>query len=169
MASVNRVTILGNLGQDPDLRYTPSGSAVCNFSVATTEAWNDRDGNRQETTEWHRIVVWNKQAENCAKYLAKGRTVYVEGKLQTRSWDDKATGQKRYATDIVAQTVQFVGGGQARDSYQGQQQQSYGQQQGGYSAPAPSSNYQNQGQSDFGSTGNDFGAPSTPNLDDIPF
>lgn len=113
MASVNKVIIMGNLGQDPELRYTPTGTAVCTLNVATTDVRTD-NGNRQEKTEWHRIVVWSKQAENCAKYLSKGRTVFVEGRLQTRSWDDQQTGQKRYATEIVAQNVQFIGGGSGR-------------------------------------------------------
>ena len=170
MASVNRVTLLGNLGQDPEIRYTPTGQAVCNFSVATTESWTDREGNKQSSTEWHRVVVWNKQAENCSKYLAKGRSVYVEGKLQTRSWDDKTTGQKRFATDIVAQTVQFVGGNPRENGQSQQMAPSQGapQQQGQY-------NYQNQFESS-GSPSSDpfpdmgsFGGPATPNLDEIPF
>jgi single-strand DNA-binding protein len=113
MASVNKVMILGNLGQDPEVRYTASGMAVCTMNVATTDVRTDKAGQRQENTEWHRIIVWNKQAENCGKYLKKGRSVFVEGRLQTRSWDDK-NGQKRYTTEIVASTVQFVGG--SRDS-----------------------------------------------------
>ena len=87
MASVNKVIVIGNLGRDPELRYTASGQPVASFSVATNERWNDREGKPQERTEWHRIVVWGKQAENCANYLQKGRPVYVEGRLQTREWD----------------------------------------------------------------------------------
>jgi single-strand DNA-binding protein len=108
MASVNKVILIGNLGRDPELRYTPGGQPVASFSVATNERWNDRDGKPQERTEWHRIVVWGKQAENCANYLAKGRPVYIEGRLQTREWEDKE-GQKRQTTEVVAQTVQFLG------------------------------------------------------------
>lgn len=107
--SVNKVMLLGRLGQDPELRYTPSGSAVCNFSVATSENWTDKSGQRQERTEWHRIVVWGKLAELCNQYLAKGRQLYLEGKIQTRSWDGQ-DGQKRYTTEVHAQTVQFIGG-----------------------------------------------------------
>lgn len=108
--SVNKVIILGRLGQDPELKYTPSGAAVCNFSVATSETWNDKNsGQKQERTEWHRVVVWGKLAELCNQYLAKGRQAFVEGRLQTRSWDDKS-GQKRYTTEINATTVQFIGG-----------------------------------------------------------
>lgn len=107
--SVNKVIILGRLGQDPELKYTPSGAAVCNFSLATSESWTDKAGQKQEKTEWHRIVVWGKLAELCNQYLAKGRQAFVEGKLQTRSWDDK-DGTKRYSTEIMANTVQFIGG-----------------------------------------------------------
>jgi len=108
--SVNKVIILGRLGQDPEIKYTPSGAAVCNFSLATSETWNDKSsGQKQERTEWHRVVVWGKLAELCNQYLAKGRQAFVEGKLQTRSWDDK-DGNKRYTTEINATTVQFIGG-----------------------------------------------------------
>jgi single-strand DNA-binding protein len=107
--SVNKVILLGRLGQDPELKYTPGGSPVCNFSMATTEAWTDKQGQKQEKTEWHRIVVWGKLAELCNQYLAKGRQAFVEGRLQTRSWDDK-DGNKRYTTEILANTVQFIGG-----------------------------------------------------------
>ena len=107
--SVNKVILLGRLGQDPELKYTPSGSAVCNFSLATSENWMDKSGQKQERTEWHRIVVWGKLAELCNQYLSKGRQAYLEGRLQTRSWEDK-TGQKRYTTEINAATVQFIGG-----------------------------------------------------------
>ncbi len=112
MAGINKVIIVGNLGKDPELRYTPQGQAVCNFSVATSESWNDKNGQKQERTEWHRIVVWGKLGELCGKYLAKGRQAYVEGRLQTRSWDDK-DGQKKYTTEVVANTVQFLGGASA--------------------------------------------------------
>ena len=107
---VNKAIIIGNLGRDPDVRFTPSGRAVAKFSVATTERWTDQQGQRQEKTEWHNIVVWGKQAESCGQYLAKGRQVYVEGSIRTRSYDDK-TGAKRYVTEIVAQRIQFLGGG----------------------------------------------------------
>jgi single-strand DNA-binding protein len=108
--SVNKVIILGRLGQDPELKHTPSGAAVCNFSLATSETWNDKSsGQKQEKTEWHRVVVWGKLAELCNQYLAKGRQAFVEGKLQTRSWDDK-DGNKKYTTEINATTVQFIGG-----------------------------------------------------------
>ncbi len=111
MASVNKVIVLGNLGQDPEVRYTPGGQAVGTLNVATNEKWTNKQNNQpEERTEWHRIVVWGKLAELCRDYLAKGRTVYVEGRLQTRKWEDKQ-GQPRYTTEIVAQTIQFIGGG----------------------------------------------------------
>ena len=110
MASVNKVILVGNLGRDPELRYTQGGQPVANFTVATNESWNKKDGSgREERTEWHRIVAWGRTAELCAQYLAKGRTVYIEGRLQTREWETKE-GQKRNTTEIVAQTVQFLGG-----------------------------------------------------------
>jgi single-strand DNA-binding protein len=111
---VNKAILVGNLGSDPEMRYTPSGQGVCEFRVATNESWNDKNGQRQERTEWHRIVVWGKRAEVCSKYLAKGRSVYVEGRIQTRTYDDKE-GNKRYITEIVAQDVQFLGGGGRED------------------------------------------------------
>lgn len=107
--SLNKVMILGRLGQDPELKYTPSGAAVCNFSVATTETWTDKSGQKQEKTEWHRIVVWGKLGELCNQYLSKGRQAFVEGALQTRSWEGK-DGSKRYTTEINAKNVQFIGG-----------------------------------------------------------
>jgi single-strand DNA-binding protein len=109
MGSVNKVILVGNLGADPELKYTPSGRAVCNLRIATTDVFKDKSGQRQERTEWHRVTVWGDQAENCSKYLSKGRSAYVEGRLQTRSYDKD--GQKHYATDVVADRVVFLGGG----------------------------------------------------------
>ena len=109
MASVNKVILVGNLGGDPEIRFLPSGQPVANFNIATTERWTGKDGSPGERTEWHRIVVFGKQAENCKEYLRKGRQVYVEGGLRTREWEDKQ-GQKRKTTEIVAQRVQFLGG-----------------------------------------------------------
>ena len=97
------------MGQNPEVRYTPSGMAVANFSVATNESWTDKSGQKQERTEWHKVVVWGKLAELCNQYLTKGRQAYVEGRLQTRQWQDK-DGQTKYTTEIQAQTVQFLGG-----------------------------------------------------------
>jgi single-strand DNA-binding protein len=109
MAGVNKVILIGNLGRDPELRYTPSGQAVANFTLATTESFSNKSGERQERTEWHRIVAWGRQAELCAQYLSKGRTAYIEGRLQTREWENKE-GQKQRTTEIHANTVQFLGG-----------------------------------------------------------
>ena len=160
MTSLNRVFIMGRLGQDPELRYTQNQMPVATLNVATTEFRGGRDsGQRQEFTEWHRVVVWNKQAENCSKYLSKGRGVMVEGRLQTRSWEDQ-NGQKRYTTEIIANNVQFLpaSGGQGAGPYD---RQDY--QQSNPSAPpqlpqvdssSPSSNSFNMGGAD---------------LDDIPF
>ena len=110
MASVNKVILVGNLGKDPEVRFTPSGRAVARFTLATAESWMDQESGRQERTDWHNIVVWGKQAESCGQYLAKGRQVYVEGRITSRSYDDK-DGNKRYITEIIAQRVQFLGGG----------------------------------------------------------
>jgi single-strand DNA-binding protein len=110
MASVNKAIILGNLGRDPELRHTPGGKAVATLRIATNEVWTDQSGERQERTEWHTVVVWGRQAENCNQYLKKGRSVYIEGRLTTRKWQDK-DGKDRYSTEIVADRVQFIGGG----------------------------------------------------------
>lgn len=117
--SVNKVILVGNLGKDPELRYTPSGAAVANFSIATTENYKDRDGNRQTKTEWHNIVVWRQLAEICGKYLHKGKQVYIEGKLQTRKWQDR-DGNDRYTTEIIADQMQMLGraGDDGNSSYQ---------------------------------------------------
>lgn len=108
MAGINKVILIGNLGKDPELRYTPNSKAVATFSLATTERWKDKEGQFQEKTEWHNIVAWGKQAEICKEYLKKGSSVYVEGRLQHRSYDDK-DGNKKYITEIVARSVQMLG------------------------------------------------------------
>jgi len=108
MAGVNKVILIGNLGADPEVRFTPSGQAVANFRIATSEAWKDKDGQKQERTEWHRIVVWGKLGELCGEYLKKGRQVYLEGRLQTREWTDKE-GKKNYTTEVVVSNVCFLG------------------------------------------------------------
>ena len=107
MLGVNKVILIGNLGKDPELRYTPGGQPVATFSLATTERWNDKNGQRQDRTEWHNIVVWGKLAELVNQYLKKGRSAYIEGKITTRSWDDR-DGVKKYRTEIVANQVQFL-------------------------------------------------------------
>ena len=142
MSGINKVIIIGRMGADPEVKTVTGGNTVARLSVATSEQWKDREGQKQERTEWHRVVVWGKLAELCGKYLAKGRQVYVEGRLQTRSWEDQQ-GQKKYATEIVANTVQFLGSG-------------------GASAGTNSSS------NDFGPQ--DFGPePSFDNSDEIPF
>ena len=140
---VNKAIIVGNLGRDPEVRFTPSGRAVAKFTVATSERWTDQQGQRQERTEWHNIIVWGKQAETCGQYLSKGRQVYVEGRISNRSYDDK-DGNKRYITEIIARDVRFLGGGGGA----GRAQES------GFTAPA----------------GEDAAPPAPPaSDDDIPF
>jgi single-strand DNA-binding protein len=148
--SVNKVILLGRLGQDPELKYTPGGSPVCNFSLATTESWTDKSGQKQEKTEWHRVVVWGKLAELCNQYLSKGRQAFLEGRLQTRSWDDK-DGNKRYTTEILASTVQFIGGATASNNTQVDPSYAQPAPQGG-----PTQEYQISNEASFAS-------------DDIPF
>lgn len=106
---LNKATVIGNLGRDPEMRYTPNGNPVTEFSVATSRQFNSRDGERVEETEWFNIVTWNRLAETCAQYLTKGRQVYVEGRMRTRSWDGEC-GKKHYRTELVAETVKFLGG-----------------------------------------------------------
>jgi single-strand DNA-binding protein len=110
MGSVNKVILVGNLGRDAELRYTPGGSPVATLNLATTEVWNDKGGQRQEKTEWHRVVLWGKTAESLNEYLTKGKQIYVEGRLQTRQWDDK-DGNKRYTTEIRGDRIVLLGGG----------------------------------------------------------
>lgn len=157
-ASVNKVILIGNLGAKPELKYLPSGQAVCELRLATNESFTDKNQQKQERTEWHRVVVWGKQGENCAQYLDKGRSVYIEGRLQTRSWDDKNSGEKRYMTEIVANTVQFLGG---REGGGGS-----GGGGGGYGGP-PRGRGGDEGGGGGGGGGPDFGGP--PSDDDIPF
>ncbi len=106
---VNKVILVGNLGRDPEVRSTPSGQSVANFTLATSRKWTDREGQRQEKTEWHRIVCWGRQAEIAGQYLVKGKQIYVEGRLETRSWEDKNSGEKRYTTEIICDNFQMLG------------------------------------------------------------
>lgn len=115
MSGVNKVIIVGRLGNDPEMKAITSGQNVTRFNVATSENWTDKSGQRQERTEWHRVVVWGKLGENCARHLSKGRQVFVEGRLQSRSWDDPQ-GNKRYTTEVIAQNVQFLGSQADRSS-----------------------------------------------------
>ena len=140
--SVNKAIILGRLGQDPELRYTPSGRPVANFNVATDSVWKDREGQQQKHTEWHRIVVWGTQAETCNRFLNKGREVFIEGEIRSRSYDDK-DGNKRYITEIIARDVRFVGGSGGRGASRDE-------------VPPPADE------------GGGFGDPS-PGDDDVPF
>lgn len=130
MASVNKVILVGNLGRDPEVRYTPDGVAVCNISLATSSQWKDRNtGEKREDTEWHRVVFYNRLAEVAGEYLRKGRAVYVEGRLKTRKFQDKDTGQDRYVTEIIGESMKMLGGNdeggqsQPRQSQQSQQSQ----------------------------------------------
>jgi single-strand DNA-binding protein len=115
MSGINKVILIGRLGADPEVKVVTGGNNVARLSIATSENWTDKQGQKQERTEWHKVVVWGKLAELCGKYLSKGRQCYVEGRLQTRSWDDPQ-GQKRYSTEIVANTVQFLGSNAATSS-----------------------------------------------------
>lgn len=164
--SVNKVIIVGRLGQDPEVKYTPSGAAVSNFSVATSEAWTDKEGQKQERTEWHRIVVWGKQAENCGQYLAKGSQVYLEGTLQTRSWDAPENGGKRYTTEVVARTVQFLSG--RANASQGDNAGYAKQQQAPQQSFQPQNQNQNQGSAAPAQNYN-ISTDSSFTADDIPF
>lgn len=112
MGSVNKAIVVGNLGRDAEVRYTPTGAAVASFSIATTENWTSKDGQKQEQTEWHKIVLWGKTAESLQPYLTKGKQIYVEGRLQTRQWEKD--GQKHYTTEIKADRVVLLGGGAGR-------------------------------------------------------
>ncbi|HSA91431.1 MAG TPA: single-stranded DNA-binding protein [Terriglobales bacterium] len=111
--SVNKAILLGNLGRDPEVKYTPNGTAVARFTVATNERYKDKSGQWQDRTEWHNVVAWQRTAEIAGEYLKKGRSVYIEGRIQTRSWDDKQTGQKKYMTEIVASDLVLLGGREA--------------------------------------------------------
>lgn len=150
MAGINKVILVGRLGADPEVKTVGQSQTVARLSLATSESWNGKDGQRQERTEWHRVVVWGRQAENCGKHLSKGRQVYIEGRLQTRQWEDQS-GQKRYTTEIVASQVQFLGGG--------------GAERGG------GSSYESYGPGGGGDSMNqDFGPePSFDSSDEIPF
>jgi len=150
---VNKVILVGNLGRDPEVRSTPSGQPVASFSLATERRWKDKNGQRQKETEWHNVVVWGKQAEIAGQYLTKGKQIFLEGRLQTRSWDDKQTGEKKYRTEVVCDNFQMLG--QRGGDFEGGQGQ--GQGQGTAAAASQSSPSYDQG---------GFGEPED---DDIPF
>lgn len=156
MGSVNKVILVGNLGRDVELRYTPGGAAVATLNMATTDVWNDKAGQRQEKTEWHRVVLWGKQAESLAEYLLKGRQIYVEGRLQTRQWDDRE-GNKRYTTEVRADRVVLLG---SRGSGSGLRTETQEQQ-----APTPADG----GDSDQQQAPTPPGRGAELTEDDIPF
>ncbi len=165
MAGVNKVILVGRLGRDPEMRYTPDGTAVANFSIATSEEWKDRDsGEKRERTEWHRIVAWRRLGEICGEYLAKGRQVYVEGRLQTRSWEKD--GVTRYTTEITASTVQFLGG---KDTYNDPGGANQGYTPQNKSQPAAQRPAQKGGGGFAGGEAESAYQPPPPEEDDIPF
>jgi single-strand DNA-binding protein len=155
---VNKVILIGNLGRDPEVRSTPSGQPVASFSLATSRKWKDKSGNRQEETEWHNIVVWGKQAEIAGQYLKKGKQIYLEGRLQTRSWDDKQSGEKKYRTEVVCDNFQMLGSRGDMEGGGG----------GGYSGGGSYEGGGSGGSSGGGaSSGGGYGGE--PDDDDIPF
>ena len=156
--SVNKAILVGNLGRDPELRYTASGTAVCTFSIATSERYKNRDGQQQEKTEWHNIVAWRQLAEICGKYLHKGKQVYIEGKIQNRSYDDR-DGNKRYISEIVADQMQMLGGRGEEGGARGQ----YGASPS-YNQAAPKADEQQSAPAESG-----FEEPPYNADDDIPF
>lgn len=164
--SINKVILVGNLGKDPELRYTPSGAAVASFGIATTEKFKDRDGNRQEKTEWHNIIAWRQLAEICGKWLKKGSQVYCEGKIQTRSYDDR-DGNKRYITEIVIHEMKMMGGrpDSGQGSSQGSQQNGSQPAQAGQSQSHAGQSGHQQGQGQQGG----FNEPAFNPDDEIPF
>lgn len=136
-ASLNKAQIIGNLGQDPEVRYTPSGAAVCNLSIATTRSWKDKNsGDKVEETEWHRVTLYDKLAEIAGEYLKKGRQVYIEGRLKTRKWQDK-DGVDRYTTEIIAEQMLMLGGKEGGEGGQQQRSQAPAQRQAPMASPAP--------------------------------
>jgi len=165
--SINKVILIGNLGQNPEVKHSASGQAICNLSIATNESWTDKNGQKQEKTEWHRVVVFGKLAELCGQYLQKGRQAYIEGKLQTRSWQDKDN-QTRYTTEVVAQSVQFLGGnaGAGRSQSQDYGNSSYGNSN--YGGGSYGSNSNSGGNSNYGA-GASFQAEPTFTEEDVPF
>jgi single-strand DNA-binding protein len=136
--SVNKVILVGNLGKDPEVKYTPQGTAVAKITLATNESFKDKDGQWQERTEWHNVVLWARLAEIAGEYLKKGNKVYIEGRLQTRSWDDKQTNQKKYMTEVVAGTMVLLGGrGEGGGDYSGSRGSSAGNNNFDQRTPEP--------------------------------
>ena len=160
MAGVNKVIILGNLGKDPEMRYQPNGGAIANFNVATSETFKDKEGNKQERTEWHRVVLFGRTAEVAGEYLRKGSTAYIEGRLQTRKWTDKE-GQERYTTEIVGDRLQLIGG---RNGGQGNHNEEDGDSRGNSRAPSG-----NQHRAPAQSSTDHYQQQEELESDDIPF
>jgi single-strand DNA-binding protein len=156
--SVNKVILIGNLGKDPEMRYTPSGTAVAKFTLATNERFKDKDGNWQDRTEWHNLVAFTRTAEIVGEYLKKGRTVYIEGSLRTSSWDDKETNQKKYRTEIIVNDLVLLGGGQGHSG-------GGGEEGGGRSRGAASSG----GGNSMNQPAPDYEGATQITDDDIPF
>lgn len=163
---LNKVMLIGHLGNDPEMRVTPSGHSVANFTLATNESFKDQSGEMKERTEWHKIVVWGKLAEICKQYLKKGKQVYVEGKLQTRSWDDQKSGEKRYMTEIVCSDMQMLG-----SAGRGDQSGDYGGYDSGPSEQMGGGNYgdSERGGSYRGGRSEKPSVPAEPEKDDLPF
>ncbi len=165
----NKVYLIGNLGRDPEVRSTASGMPVANFSLATHRRWSDREGNRQEQTEWHNIVCFGRQAEVAGQYLTRGRQVFVEGRIQTRSWDDRQTGEKRYRTEIVSENFQMLGPRTDRGEGSGYQGGGYQDQSSYEPAPGPPA-YEPPGNAPApGAPAAGVDAGTEPEDDDIPF
>jgi single-strand DNA-binding protein len=162
--AINKVILIGNLGKDPEVRHSPTGQAVCNLSIATSESWTDKNGQKQEKTEWHRVVVFSKLAELCGQYLSKGRQAYIEGKLQTRSWQDK-DGQTRYTTEVVAQSIQFLGGNAGKSAGNNAD---YGAPQGAGNNNNSAPSYQDNNPA-HGMNPNAFQAEPSFTEEDVPF
>ena len=159
--SVNKVILIGNLGKDPEVKYTPQGTAVAKFSLATNERYKDKAGEWQDRTEWHNIVCWQRLAEIAGEYLKKGRSVYIEGRLQTHSWDDKQSGQKKYMTEIVANDLVLLGG----------KGEGGGGEEGGYSRARGAQASSSGGGNDFDQRPQSSAQESQPQVtdEDIPF
>jgi single-strand DNA-binding protein len=172
MAGINKVILIGHLGRDPELRYTATGTPVCQLSVATSRSYTNKNNDRVEETEWHRVVVWSKMAEHCNNYLSKGRQVYVEGRLQTRSYEDKE-GVKKYSTEIIAENVQFLGGrGEGGGGERGGAPRGGGNGGGGGGGPRDRGGpppERDEGAGGGSGGWNDNYIPSDPGDDDIPF
>jgi single-strand DNA-binding protein len=161
---LNKVLLIGNLGKDPEMRSLPSGQPVASFTLATSRRWRDKNGQKQEQTEWHQIVIFGKQAEIAGQYLTKGKQIYVEGRIQTRSWDDRTSGEKKYRTEIICDNFQMLGGRGGGGEFEGG---GPSPGSGGGSYGGGGSSYDDQGSGGGGGGGGGYGGE--PDDDDIPF